>query len=257
MPRAYTAGAVGQRGQPCALRKGMRPCGTLLCMRTHEHGKVLARFVALRRYEVIGVESGLDGFKLSQVSWLNLAPNKLDGRAETPSHATPQRLAKGTRLAACWMYWVFEHVVIPLIRSHFYVTEAEGKRLRVLYYRKRVWSAIEEMAFDTVISRLYQPVLEQPASMAQPASRQQPSSVLGYSALRLLPKHDRAVRPIINLGKRCLPKPNHRRTSINRSPNRVERSHTCMRACAPGSSSRSSVRLDWQRQSGLRSWVHR
>lgn len=43
--------------------------------------------------------------------------------------------AKRQRLLALWIRWLFAELMVPLLRSHFYVTESEAHRQRVFYYR--------------------------------------------------------------------------------------------------------------------------
>ena len=45
---------------------------------------------------------------------------------------------RGGMLAA-WLAWLFAKLVVPLLRAHFYVTDGEGSRQLVLYYRRGPW----------------------------------------------------------------------------------------------------------------------
>ncbi len=41
-----------------------------------------------------------------------------------------------------------------MVRTHFYVTEAEETKQRVLYFRKPVWARIQTLALQLVIERV-------------------------------------------------------------------------------------------------------
>lgn len=42
----------------------------------------------------------------------------------------------------CWIFWLFAHVVSPLVQANFYVTETDHEKQEVLYYRKSTWEKL-------------------------------------------------------------------------------------------------------------------
>jgi len=46
------------------------------------------------------------------------------------------------------MKWIFEDVVVQLIRSFFYVTEQQKTYSKTFYYWKNVWNLIMELAIE-------------------------------------------------------------------------------------------------------------
>ena len=88
-------------------------------------------------------------------------------------------------------------MLIPLIRSNFYVTESSIHRYRLFFFRHDVWRHVAEPAMASLKTRMFEEVrLKDALSILQ--SRQ-----LGFSQVRLLPKAA-SVRPIINLRRRAV-----------------------------------------------------
>ena len=98
-----------------------------------------------------------------------------------------------------FVYYVFDSLLIPLIRSHFFVTESNNHRYRVFFFRQDVWRSLCEPQ----LASLKQTMLEE--MKAEDAQKILNSRTLGFSQLRLLPK-ETGVRPIMNLRRRPLKK---------------------------------------------------
>ena len=98
-----------------------------------------------------------------------------------------------------FIYYVFDSILIPLIRSHFFVTESNVHRYRVFFFRQDVWRSLCEPQ----LASLKQTMLEE--MNAEDAQKILNSRTLGFSQLRLLPK-ETGVRPIMNLRRRPLKK---------------------------------------------------
>ena len=47
----------------------------------------------------------------------------------------PSQMAAQARLLALWTRWLYNELVIPMVRAHFYCTESEAYRQQVLYFR--------------------------------------------------------------------------------------------------------------------------
>jgi hypothetical protein len=58
------------------------------------------------------------------------------------------------------VYCVFNDVVIPLIRNHFYVTETEPGKNRLFFYRKAVWRDVVDLAVGGIVGdgRMYRQI---------------------------------------------------------------------------------------------------
>jgi len=95
------------------------------------------------------------------------------------------------------VYYLFDSVLIPLVRANFYVTESNIHRYRLFFFRHDVWRAIAEPALASLKLNMFEEIKLDKAQNIL-ASRN-----LGFSQVRLLPK-ETGVRPIMNLRRRTL-----------------------------------------------------
>lgn len=98
-----------------------------------------------------------------------------------------------------FVYYAVDSLLIPLIRSHFFVTESNVHRYRIFFFRQDVWRSICEPQ----LTSLKHTMLEE--MNTEDAQKILDSRILGFSQLRLLPK-ETGVRPIMNLRRRPLKK---------------------------------------------------
>lgn len=104
-------------------------------------------------------------------------------------------IAKRKELVMELMYYIFDSLLIPLIRSNFYVTESNTHRNKMLYFRHDVWRRLVEPAlvkfkftnFEELHQKLAIELLQK--------------RTLGFSQIRFLPKSI-GMRPIENLTRR-------------------------------------------------------
>lgn len=135
--------------------------------------RAIRRFVHARRSEKMSVHDALHGFRTSECAWLQ------QYRDPMQTH---------TRLCA-WMWWLLDYVVLPLLRTCFYVTDSAVFRRRVLYFRQDVWAQrttphVHALCLH-LFSRVHTPM----------------DAPLPYATMRLVPK-EASVRPIVNMGRR-------------------------------------------------------
>lgn len=165
----------------------------------------IASFVTLRRHETFHVQHLLNKLQISTSAW----PEFRESQKISPEEFKLSVARKKTKKRGCpsylrdlpqtmlldWLYWLFTEIIIPLLRSHFYVTEAENHRQNVLYYRKPVWAKIHMLSLNHLVAQCYRRL--DPATVAELLQKR----VLGFSHIRMLPKHS-GVRPIANLSSR-------------------------------------------------------
>lgn len=148
----------------------------------------LRHFIALRRFESMSLHEVLHGFKLQHVPWLQ-------SPATAGQKVCQAETKKRNELFAEFVYFVFDSLLIPLLRNNFYVTESNLDRYEVFYFRQDVWRSIATPA----ITNLKHTMLEDfDLSLVEKtlAARQ-----LGCASIRLLPKANK-LRPITNLKRR-------------------------------------------------------
>lgn len=106
-------------------------------------------------------------------------------------HSKTQKL--GRIMLEKWVYWLFSNLIVPLIQSHFYVTESEKYRQNVLFYRKSVWAKMKSSAVAEMMKFNFKRLsTHSTVSLLKKGS-------LGFSRARLLPKRT-GMRLISNLG---------------------------------------------------------
>jgi len=103
--------------------------------------------------------------------------------------------SKRRELLAEFVYWVFDSFLIPLLRSHFYVTESGVDRNRIFYFRHDVWKRLSEPALNKLKLNMFREMKGDQALQILGARS------LGFVQVRLLPK-DVGVRPLMNLKRR-------------------------------------------------------
>ncbi|KAH9844449.1 Telomerase ribonucleoprotein complex - RNA binding domain [Teratosphaeria destructans] len=146
------------------------------------------RFVRLRRYESMSMHDVLQPMKIQGIPWL-LVPG-------TEGHNISRTdFAKRRELLAELVYYVFDSLLIPLIRGCFHVTESNIHRNQLFYFRHDIWRMISEPALMTLKTDM----LEE-CSIAV-VKKKIATRTLGVSQVRLLPK-EQGMRPIINLRRR-------------------------------------------------------
>ncbi|KAJ5391980.1 hypothetical protein N7509_007470 [Penicillium cosmopolitanum] len=153
-------------------------------------------FIKMRRYENISLHSVCKNIKVTKIPWL-IPPNLQDQYAETQGKVSLSDFQKRTELLHEFVYYVFDSIIIPLIRTNFYVTESQTHRNRLFFFRHDVWRHLSEQPLADLKSKTFEKI--DPES----GSGQQRKQYLGYGSLRLLPKST-GVRPILNLGKKVL-----------------------------------------------------
>lgn len=147
------------------------------------------KFVKMRRYETINLHELSQKISLTSIRWLR--PCMLHA---TDKMSVSDR-AKRLELLHELLYYIFDSLLVPLIRSNFYVTETAVHRNRLFYFRQDVWKSLSDPCLAVLKMNMFQPL----------KSRQMQHSFgsysLGCSQMRLLPK-EHGVRPIMNLKRR-------------------------------------------------------
>ena len=149
-------------------------------------------------------------------------PSRRGNRQNGRTGPVTSYLARRRRLRR-WFRFLLAEFAVPLLRAHFYCTETEANRNRMFFYRKGVWARLtaahlaattedEGRETKTPVPKLLGSVPVDPAAAATVAKKpyarlKKPSAryalqrhLLGFSRLRLLPKHS-GLRPVAMLGR--------------------------------------------------------
>lgn len=154
-------------------------------------------FVHLRRFEKMSLHEVAQGIKVTSIPWLAFP----HAHGETTTTTTTTRTVSASDLEARrgllneLLYYVFDSLLIPLLRTNFYVTESSAHRNRVFYFRHDVWRRLSEPHLARLKTELFSEV---PRDRALAILRRR---TLGFNLLRLLPK-THGARPIMNLRRR-------------------------------------------------------
>jgi hypothetical protein len=121
MPPQHTAAAsaaAGAAARPAAAAAGGGATGRATPSRSYQ--PVAAAAAAA---QAAGASRGTSGLQQQQ--------QQSRARSGVP---LSQHLAR-QRVLSCWVWWALVHLVLPLLRNNFYVTESEPYRQVVFYYR--------------------------------------------------------------------------------------------------------------------------
>ena len=150
-------------------------------------------FITMRRFESLSLHEVVQGMRLCCISWLR--PVRIVKSAKMSQSDWRKRLEILLEL----IYYLFDSILIPLVRANFYVSESNTHRNQLFYFRHDIWRKISEPSLAVLKIKMFEEL--KPHS----ASRLLSSRSLGSSHVRLIPKDDR-FRPIINLGRRAMKK---------------------------------------------------
>lgn len=129
-------------------------------------------------------------FQITQIEWL-------EPRGPKNRKCSLTDFRKRSEILYEFLYYIFDSILIPLVRSNFYVTESNSHRNRVFFFRHDIWRSIAEPAMAELKVKMFEEV------RLDEALKKLDSRRLGYSQIRLLPKQA-SVRPITNLRRRML-----------------------------------------------------
>ena len=163
------------------------------------------KFVHARKFETLTLHQIVEQIKVKSMRWLALP------ESEVTRNLAKSELSKRIELLQEFVYYIFDSLLIPVIRSNFYVTESAPLKNKLLYFRHDVWRKLSTPSLAMLRVDLYQ--MLKPRALRQVLSRKS----LGYSHVRLLPKAQGA-RVITNLRRKLVKSVNGRRSlgsSIN------------------------------------------
>lgn len=158
-----------------------------------EHiSKFVDIFIRMRKFESLSLHQVVQNMKIAGVRWLK-PPHLREGN----SALSASDLRKRTEIFYELVYYIFDSLLIPLVRSNFYVTDSNLHRNRLFYFRHDVWRKLTEPTLAELKTSVFEEI------RSDKAKRILNQRSLGFSQLRLLPKTTGA-RPITNLRRRAI-----------------------------------------------------
>jgi telomerase reverse transcriptase len=149
------------------------------------------RFVVLRRFETMTLAQVCQDLRIKCIGWMR------PPHSHASSAMSRTDYNKRLEILQELMYYIFDSLLIPLLRSNFYITESGVHRNKLFFFRHDVWRRLSEPSLAFLRLNLYKPM--KPSEVRKTFE----SRSLGYSNVRLLPKAEGA-RPITNLKRRML-----------------------------------------------------
>ncbi|KAJ5247280.1 Telomere reverse transcriptase [Penicillium chermesinum] len=153
-------------------------------------------FIRLRRFESLSLHEVCKGLKITAMPWLDLHDVQRN-EGSVKAKLSLSDFQKRTELVHEFVHYIFESILVPLVRHNFYVTESQTHRNQLFYFRHDVWQRVTETPFQNLKANMLEEL--DPESV----KRMLPHRRLGYGSLRLLPKSS-GLRPILNLRQRPL-----------------------------------------------------
>ncbi|XP_038906314.1 telomerase reverse transcriptase isoform X2 [Benincasa hispida] len=159
----------------------------------------ISKFIKLRRFENFSLNQAMHKLKTSQFPFLSDKRSSCCQNGKV-SNSVEQRKVMSKEaayvmkryLTESWIYWLFSHLIVPLIQAHFYVTETEFGRQDVYFFRKSIWEKLTKGVTTSFKDKGYC-YLNDSSVRDILANRS-----FGFSKLRLCPKEN-GVRILANL----------------------------------------------------------
>jgi len=143
--------------------------------------------------------------QITEIEWL--CPPNL-----TQTKTSQTDMNKRLEIFYEFIYYLFDSLLIPLIRANFHVTQSNVHRYRLFFFRHDVWRKFSEPAMASLKAAMFEEVK---SDEAQDILASRP---FGFSQIRLLPKAA-GVRPIMNLRRKALRKGS--KTFLDHSINQI------------------------------------
>ncbi|CAJ1451811.1 unnamed protein product, partial [Effrenium voratum] len=154
----------------------------------------LQALVDLRRGEELSVHQLLQG----------LPVRDFQHHLGAASGAPLRDAALGAEVLGRLCYFLFAHLAVPLLKGHFYVTEAEVCGARAVYFRKHVWHFLRSRADCGFLHLCMDAAQEAAAATFSASSRRMPQTGASTGprppVVRWVPKK-KGLRPIVNMAR--------------------------------------------------------
>ena len=95
------------------------------------------------------------------------------------------------------IYYVFDSILVPLLRSNFHITESSTDKNHLFFFRQDIWKRLTEPHLSKLKLSMFQEI------KTRKPTKSSDTSALNFSHMRLVPK-GASFRPIMNLRRRTL-----------------------------------------------------
>ena len=144
--------------------------------------KMLWTFLRMPRFEKICTNELIFGFPLKEILPI------FDPKSK--NFQSPSEHEKIKFLFRNFMTFIFENLVIELLRSNFYISETAASRSRLVFYRHDTWARLTKPMLEVFQETMFQPVVWATGIQIESKAR-----------CRLVPKENGRFRPIMAFKK--------------------------------------------------------
>ena len=150
--------------------------------------KKVKKFIGLNKHELIQKNMLLEKINTRDIEWMRPSCKK----------SVFQYFDKENQYVIWKLFqWIFEDVIVSLIRCFFYVTEQQKSYSKTYYYRKNVWDVIMKMSIADLEKDTLLPVKREEVNDWKTNLKFAPGK------LRLIPKKS-TFRPIMTFNKKII-----------------------------------------------------
>ncbi|KAF4510782.1 hypothetical protein G6O67_002648 [Ophiocordyceps sinensis] len=146
--------------------------GDTLCHNKKSFMHKVDHFIKLRRFESMTLHEISQGLKVADLAWLR--PPDEDGKKLSQSD-----MNKRCEIFHEFLYYVFDSLLVPLVRGSFYVTESNTHRYEVFYFRHDVWRLIAKSAMAELRGNMFEELKVDEAQRILDSRRLGINSMLG------------------------------------------------------------------------------
>ncbi|XP_004698159.1 telomerase reverse transcriptase [Echinops telfairi] len=148
--------------------------------------RTVKMYLSLGKHAKLSRQELMQRMKVQDCQWLRASP----GQRTVP--ASEHRLRE--EILTKFLLWLVDTYVAGLLRAFFYVTETMFQKNRLFFFRKSVWSQLQDIGIRQHFSRVQLREL----SEAEVRRHQETKPSLLISKLRFVPKRQ-GLRPIVNM----------------------------------------------------------
>uniref|UniRef100_A0A7N4PUY7 Telomerase reverse transcriptase n=1 Tax=Sarcophilus harrisii TaxID=9305 RepID=A0A7N4PUY7_SARHA len=148
--------------------------------------KNVKKFLTLGKHDKFSLRELMWKMRVKDCAWLALAK----GNHFVPAsehHLREEILAK-------FVYWLMDTYVVELLRSFFYITETMFQKNRLFFYRKCIWSKLQNVGIRKHFDKVHLRTLSEEEIKKNLEAR----FICLASRLRFIPKPN-GLRPIVNV----------------------------------------------------------
>lgn len=126
-------------------------------------------------------------------------PKAVNSSGHCRSFQSTDELRKIEKLCSNFLFFIFEHILIDLLRYNFYITESAAIRTKLLFFRHDSWLKLTAPTLEEFQGNMFDPVIDNSNKNNLPLWRGK--KLVPLARCRLVPKGNGKYRPIMSFYK--------------------------------------------------------